>query len=260
MSITGIIPFFAGNDPVKRLAWLHDTIESMLPTCDEIVVGATDWAKAIPESRVVKCEAMNCEPHHLQTSLCRWAQRSIDADFIFFNESDQIIHANYMPGLFSHLWKDKNYVIAPHRCVRLNQTEPDDWAYFGHATEDGRNFWYRYERFLDGEYEYVVHNRPQALDFTGKLQGYHFIQQSELIDNELYTNPNNVFAYGAAYIAHRDTFRKVKFHDTITYPLEEAAGFAIHRTPGVKVLKMLNTQLFWADHLSHRMGEKASWS
>ena len=73
---------------------------------------------------------------------------------------------------------------------------------------------------------------------------------TEIVDNYCYTNRIDAMAYGGGFLCTSELFNKVKFRQGI---LEDASGFDIARTKGVKCLKTWNIQHFWIEHLSHRL-------
>jgi len=278
MTITAIIPFFAGPRPEQSVEWLDQTISS-IRFANDVIVGVQnpDDLRRVQENFSVDCRVFNCSPMLLPVTLLRHVQTMPDLFLVLFTEADQVMNINNLASITKAIDADHNRVIAPHRAVQIQGNEPADWWGWGHWDHDAKRHRYLYERFMHEGREYVVHNRPHVLDTAGldlrhgcdawgdtpgsvRPQGpaYHFAMKTQIIDNMWYTNSNTCFAFGASWLMHADTFRRVEFKDQTQYALEESS-FAVSRCPGVTMLKTLNAGRFFADHISHRFGNQSTW-
>jgi hypothetical protein len=220
MNITALIAYFGGetstgsSSPSLRPGYLQATLES---TAGEL---GCDFFIGMQESDDYRIPGIpgniprvffDCEPRFLPANLARWGQEHVPDGLVYLTEADQILHMD--PAVLNVCAGDD--YLSPHR---LEQIGPNGGgADRGPIAEwDGRDF-------------YLPNGTPAG-------------------DCEYYHPEGDVQAYGAAFLAGTDLFRKTEFVDSDVLPTEHTAGFDINFSGNC--LKTGDLYRFFVEHLS----------
>ena len=203
-------------------------------------------------------------------------QEGFDEEYIYFTESDQIFYAKDINNLYATIDNDKNIYLVPQRFEQIPHAAiPPRIEKYADTTEG---------RFVDFEgalrednNKYVVANEPVSPSYEAERLGGKKeilqVNQTYNYDEYFYVNPSPVTnwidapeygqAYGAAFLCHRDLFKRVTFIDarfTIKkdgkeypfdyQPTETTAGHDLLRTENSICLKSRDFFYFHVDHLS----------
>ena len=203
-------------------------------------------------------------------------QEGFDEEYIYFTESDQIFYAKDINNLYATIDNDKNIYLVPQRFEQIPHAAilPRIEKYAD--TTEGR--FVDFEGALrEDNNKYVVANEPVSPSYEAERLGGKKeilqVNQTYNYDEYFYVNPAPATdwidapeygqAYGAAFLCHRDLFKKVTFIDarfTIKkdgkeypfdyQPTETTAGHDLLRTENSICLKSRDFFYFHVDHLS----------
>ena len=217
------------------------------------------------------------DPIFLPANTMRIIQREgFDEEYIYFTESDQIFYAKDINNLYATIDNDKNIYLVPQRFEQIPHAAilPRIEKYAD--TTEGR--FVDFEGALrENNNKYVVANEPVSPSYEAERLGGKKeilqVNQTYNYDEYFYVNPAPATdwidapeygqAYGAAFLCHRDLFKKVTFIDarfTIKkdgkeypfdyQPTETTAGHDLLRTENSICLKSRDFFYFHVDHLS----------
>ena len=203
-------------------------------------------------------------------------QEGFDEEYIYFTESDQIFYAKDINNLYATIDNDKNIYLVPQRFEQIPHAAiPPRIEKYADTTE-GR--FVEFEGALrENNNKYVVANEPVSPSYEAERIGGKKeilqVNQTYNYDEYFYVNPAPVTnwidapeygqAYGAAFLCHRDLFKRVTFIDAhfiikkdgkefpFDYqPTETTAGHDLLRTENSICLKSRDFFYFHVDHLS----------
>ena len=292
-----ITPYFGGVSSAPRqtelnnvLRYFEHTYNSLKPFMTKLIVGVYNEADYntlrqfqlnadIQVVRILNAESGEIDPIFLPASLVRSIQQhGFDEEYVYFTEADQILYVKDWNNVYNTIDNDKNIYIVPQRFEQIPHAAiaPRIEKYVD--TTEGR--FVDFDGVLkEDNNRYVVANEPVGPTYRSHLIGregaeVYPVNQIYDYDNYFYVNPapSSIMidapeygqAYGAAFLCHRDLFKRVTFINArfmikgkdgkefpFDYqPTETTAGHDLLRTKDSICLKSKDFFYFHVDHLS----------
>ena len=285
-----VTPYFGGESSAPRQTELDNVLRyfeymysSLKPYMTRLIVSVynDEDYEAIKlyglNSDIDIIRIKDIDPIFLPANTMRIIQREgFDEEYIYFTESDQIFYAKDINNLYATIDNDKNIYLVPQRFEQIPHAAilPRIEKYAD--TTEGR--FVDFEGALrEDNNKYVVANEPVSPSYEAERLGGKKeilqVNQTYNHDEYFYVNPAPATdwidapeygqAYGAAFLCHRDLFKKVTFIDarfTIKkdgkefpfdyQPTETTAGHDLLRTENSICLKSRDFFYFHVDHLS----------
>ena len=285
-----VTPYFGGESSAPRQTELDNVLRyfeymysSLKPYMTRLIVSVynDDDYETIKlyglNSDIDIIRIKDIDPIFLPANTMRIIQREgFDEEYIYFTESDQIFYAKDINNLYATIDNDKNIYLVPQRFEQIPHAAilPRIEKYAD--TTEGR--FVEFEGALrEDNNKYVVANEPVSPSYEAERLGGKKeilqVNQTYNYDEYFYVNPAPATnwidapeygqAYGAAFLCHRDLFKKVTFIDarfTIKkdgkefpfdyQPTETTAGHDLLRTENSICLKSRDFFYFHVDHLS----------
>ena len=285
-----VTPYFGGESSAPRQTELDNVLRyfeymysSLKPYMTRLIVSVynDDDYETIKlyglNSDIDIIRIKDIDPIFLPANTMRIIQREgFDEEYIYFTESDQIFYAKDINNLYATIDNDKNIYLVPQRFEQIPHAAiPPRIEKYADTTE-GR--FVEFEGALrEDNNKYVVANEPVSPSYEAERLGGKKeilqVNQTYNHDEYFYVNPAPATdwidapeygqAYGAAFLCHRDLFKKVTFIDarfTIKkdgkefpfdyQPTETTAGHDLLRTENSICLKSRDFFYFHVDHLS----------